>query len=560
MGRLFRILGVFVLGIVAHIPASAVPPAQSVPMGELSGFVRSATGIPQFGAVVEIVHSASQSMTVFTDARGYYSAAGIAPGRYLVRVTAPAFLAAQRESVNLPAGVNTIVNFTLSTLFDAVNLLPSRRPPAQDDDWKWVLRSSGNRPVLRVTGTVAGRKEEPEYRGGVALIAGGDGAGYGSSDLGSTAFSLERSLFSTGTLSFAGDLGYGGIAPATSLRATYSQHFANGSEPTVALTVRRFAGPETTPNHAPLETLSLSVADRITVGDTLELKFGEEMDAIQFVRRVSAIQPFGSAALHLSPNTVLSYGYSTSVPNTRFEKGFDTSPADLSETAPRVTLLGGVPKLEKGQHQELSLSRKLGDTSVQVAAYHDSLRDAAINGVGEPDANALDALDDPYSNNFRFNAGRANLNGVRVVVQHRFGDALVGTLDYGFGGVITASDRSSFLNLRETLHVAGRQSLAAKASGTSPRTHTKWVASYKWIDGRALTPTDLFNTSPGQTDPFLNLFVRQPIPYLSRHMELVLDLRNLLAQGYVPVAGRDGRTVYLVQSARAVRGGLSFTF
>ena len=39
-----------------------------------------------------------------------------------------------------------------------------------------------------------------------------------------------------------------------------------------------------------------------------------------------------------------------------------------------------------------------------------------------------------------------------------------------------------------------------------------------------------------------------------------MDLRNLLAQGYVPVMGSDGQTVYLVESARSVRGGLAFSF
>jgi hypothetical protein len=60
----------------------------------------------------------------------------------------------------------------------------------------------------------------------------------------------------------------------------------------------------------------------------------------------------------------------------------------------------------------------------------------------------------------------------------------------------------------------------------------------------------------------LNLFIRQPIPasFLAGHMEVLMDLRNLLAQGYVPVMGRDGRTLYLVQSARSVRGGVAFSF
>ena len=89
------------------------------------------------------------------------------------------------------------------------------------------------------------------------------------------------------------------------------------------------------------------------------------------------------------------------------------------------------------------------------------------------------------------------------------------------------------------------------------------MASYRFTDGQALTPVDMFNDSPGRADPYFNIFFRQPIPwtgFLPGHFEAVVDVRNLLAEGYVPVLGHDGRTVYLVQSARAVRGGLSFTF
>jgi hypothetical protein len=105
-----------------------------------------------------------------------------------------------------------------------------------------------------------------------------------------------------------------------------------------------------------------------------------------------------------------------------------------------------------------------------------------------------------------------------------------------------------------------RHALAAKLSGTVARTHTRWIASYRWINGPALTPVDMFNASPGQSDPYLNVFIRQPIPTLGGHMEALIDVRNLLAQGYVPVLGQDGQTVYLVDSARSVRGGVAFTF
>jgi len=57
--------------------------------------------------------------------------------------------------------------------------------------------------------------------------------------------------------------------------------------------------------------------------------------------------------------------------------------------------------------------------------------------------------------------------------------------------------------------------------------------------------------------------VRQPLPsgsLLPGKIEVLVDLRNLLAQGYVPVLAPDGQSIYLVQSARSVRGGLAFTF
>ena len=73
----------------------------------------------------------------------------------------------------------------------------------------------------------------------------------------------------------------------------------------------------------------------------------------------------------------------------------------------------------------------------------------------------------------------------------------------------------------------------------------------------------MFNASAGQSDPYLNIFIRQPLPgtsFLPGRFEALIDVRNLMSQGYVPMLGQDGRTVYLVQSARAVRGGVAFNF
>jgi Fe-S cluster biogenesis protein NfuA len=47
---------------------------------------------------------------------------------------------------------------------------------------------------------------------------------------------------------------------------------------------------------------------------------------------------------------------------------------------------------------------------------------------------------------------------------------------------------------------------------------------------------------------------------LPNGLEALLDVRNLLAQGYRPVLSADGGTVYLVQGGRCIRAGLSFNF
>jgi hypothetical protein len=57
--------------------------------------------------------------------------------------------------------------------------------------------------------------------------------------------------------------------------------------------------------------------------------------------------------------------------------------------------------------------------------------------------------------------------------------------------------------------------------------------------------------------------VRQPLPGFlgfGGRLELTAEVRNLLAQGYVPVTTADGRTLLLVQAPRALRGGVSFVF
>jgi len=514
------------------------------------------------GAVVQILGSANRTLTVFTDGAGYYAATGLLPGLYTLKVTAPSFLPALREKVGLRPGASLNVNVTLSTLLGVMQLGPIRNVP-DDDDWKWTLRSVANRPILRIFDdpTLPAEKQSHELTGTLSFLAGSAAGGYGTgSDL-STAFTLESSIFSDGHLAFSGDVGYGDGVPAGVLRSSYSRRLPNGSQPTLALTVRRFAASDPNLHNAALQALALSANDEFAVGDVLEFRFGSELQTIQFLGHVSAFRPYGAADLHLSPDTVLEYDYSTSRPDLRVEKGFDSAPADLSESNPRVSLLGFVPKMESAHHHEISLSHRVGKNNLQVAVFSDRVGDPALTGTGLTTAAGGFLLPDVNSGTFSYTGKTFDTNGMRIVLQRKFSDDLTATIDYAVGGVLDLFRSDvSLQDAQPWITTQRRHALAAKLSGIAPRTHTRWIASYRWVNGPALTPVDMFNASPGQSEPFLNVFLRQPIPAMGGHMDAIIDIRNLLAQGYVPVLGQDGQTVYLVQAARSVRGGVAFTF
>jgi len=570
-----RKLGGLLLFLLACCPAFAAG------MGVISGYVTDSAGTPQMGAVVDIfVSAATLGTTVFTDAKGHYEAANLPPGKYQIKVSAVSFLPSLRQNVKLNAGAHVLVNLTLNTLADALKFIPPRRTAATEpDDWHWTLRSTANRPVLRAlekdgdeggTMVVVSTNASPETSGDgsvkarLALIAGSQAEGFGSAGDVTTAFALEKSLFSAGMLSLNGNIGASSADPAGVIRASYAHNLGDASRPAVTITYRRFAAPGDAVENSPYAAMEINTSDTMSIAGLVDLQYGADLQSLEFAKRVAAVRPYGAVQVHLSPDLVVEYRYATSEPDSRAAKGFDTAPADLSESGPRMALLNGAPEVERAQHQEVSVSRRFGKTSVQVACYLDHVRDLVVTGAGDPSAYSDDVLPDVYSGTFSyaFN-GSLNTTGGRVVVERKISDDLTATVDYSTGGAVTADSPATWQGLQQAMTTSRQHSVGAKFAGYVPLSGTRWIASYKWTSGNALSTVDAFNASPGQTDPFLSIFIRQPLPstgFIPAKMDALLDLRNLLAQGYMPVLGQDGRTVYMVQSARALRGGLAFTF
>ena len=557
-------------------------PLHAASAGDIAGYVKDSSGAPQMGAVVEVFVSAAKvGTTVFTDSRGYYRADNLPAGTYQVKVTAASFLPSLREDIVLRAGAHLIINLTVNTLADALKMMPARRNDTEEsDDWHWTLRSAANRPILRVlekdkdssdSGSMVVVSHKSSENGGdravkasVAFMAGAEAGGFGGAGDVTTAFALEKSMFSSGTFSFNGNIGASAGDPTGVLRASYTHDLGNASRPTFTVTYRHFAAPGAAVQNSPYAAVQVSSSDSMTVAGFIDLTYGADLQSMEFADRVTALRPHGSVDVHLSPNMVVEYRYATSEPDTRAAKGFDSAPADLSESGPRMALLNGQPEVEKASHHEVSVSRRLGNTNIQVAAFLDHVRNAVLTGAGDPSSYSDDVLPDVYSGTFSYGyAPGVSSAGARVVVQRKISDDLTATVDYSTGQAVVADAQADWQALAQALGTTRQHSVGTKLYGHIPATGTRWIASYKWTSGNTLSAVDAFNASPGQTDPYLSIFIRQPLPgasFIPGKMDALLDLRNLLAQGYVPVMGQDGRTIYMVQSARSLRGGLSFTF
>ena len=90
-------------------------------------------------------------------------------------------------------------------------------------------------------------------------------------------------------------------------------------------------------------------------------------------------------------------------------------------------------------------------------------------------------------------------------------------------------------------------------------TGTYWRTSYRWQAPNTVTAVNPYAAS----DAYLSVLLRQPIRMgriFPGGTQAVVDMRNLLAQGYCPFVTPDGSTLFFAQADRSIAGGIAFTF
>jgi hypothetical protein len=232
-------------------------------------------------------------------------------------------------------------------------------------------------------------------------------------------------------------------------------------------------------------------------------------------------------------------------------------------------LRDGRAKVQRGEDLEICYSRKVGSRTVRVSGYRERVSNAAVTISGP--ASGLfasgDLLPDMFSDSSIFDAGEFQTLGYTVSATQNLGDNFSVTVMYGSVGVLAPTSDELITDnpeeLRSLIHASRRNAVTTRGTGTIAKSGTHFIASYEWIDQRAVTPGPIYTTEPVRPEAGLNIYVRQPIPTffsLPWRMEATADLRNLLAQGYLPLSLASGQQLLLVQTPRSVRGGVNFIF
>ncbi|MGA2675152.1 MAG: carboxypeptidase-like regulatory domain-containing protein [Terracidiphilus sp.] len=555
------------LAFFAVLIALGSAPVHGAAPGTVSGLVCDSGGVPQIGAVVQLLRpDMSVIASVYTDSNGRFLIRSVFPGHYALKALGTSFLPSLRENVRVRTG--TVVNLTLNTLYEVMQWLPAepRSGSTQKDDWAWTLRSAANRPLLRwledgpLVVVSDGSGAAPKLK--ARLMATGQEGSFGESGerfsasveetpsnsrelLARVDFAPDTDAGMESMLGFRQDLGFAGSVQSVAAVAIQPEIDANGMEGLDEAAVRTW------------ETLHL--------GDEIEAEVGSSEVLARTggssPNTVTAALPFATVGWRDGDSTVR-YRLATMVPGTQ-----DTDETQSQAWLPELSARNGELALERGLHQELGWERETDASGMAVLVYADNIDNPvmeAMSRLAAGDSAAQTALVDRASGLLRAAGPGFSGAGMLATVERRLPGGNHIRLSYANGDalVLAASARPEGLaQVLALVRPRRAQMYALSLSGTLDGSGTRWRASYRWQPEETVTRVAPYALDAAE--PYLNFHLRQPI-HLRREgtggVEALLDVRNLLAEGYQPYLLSDGSLLVFAQDQRSFRAGLAFTF
>ena len=573
--------------------------------GNLRGAVTDPRGTPQMGAVVQLLNKYEKIVSkTLTTHEGRFAFVGLPVDTYAVRVSMASFLPASRDKIAVKAGLDSVLQIHMATLFSNVELSYTLPDAAMTEDWKWVLRSSpATRPITRYVPVSieesSGADLKPQVFSGTHVMlsmSGGDGGLIDSEakagDFG-TGFALSTNVLGKNQVQVGGTFGQSGnFGPAAlGLCALYTRSDGPGfgSPPEIAFTMTQFGGVglvsaatlnPTPGNVTAIRAMSMSIYEVADPLDNVHVEYGITGESVDYLQHTSRVSPFARMTVEAGNAGRIIAAYSDggrpdelSAHQQYEDSQVETNGNDLTET---VNTLARMPQLSERHHRlelqrtknyELGYSKTVGSRTYSMSGFYEAVSNGRINMAGDISGfESGDVLWDGISTTSTYNMGNYRRSGYLGSVNQKVSDGFDVAVAYGrMGGFAPGSgatvpdpdNRQSFLS-EKNHNIA-----SAKVRVRVPRSGTRVAASYEWSDPGAVIPRHIFTTQNTYITPGLNVDVRQPLPSflgIAGHLELTGELRNLLAQGYLPVSSSAGHPLLIVEAPRAIRGGLNFIF
>ncbi len=579
------------------LPSWCASISPAVTSGSIAGFVRDNAGIPQMGATVFLMNRYERVVQqAMTNERGIFGFAPLPAGDfYSIRVSLTSFVPALKHGITVQPGMQSLLYINMASVLSSVELVYAA--PGQgalmSDDWKWTLKSSGDtRPVMRMLPSVitVDTKHAPkptpfsDTRGLVELSAGDNGsigASEALSDLG-TAFAVATSLYGRNQLLLSGNVGYlarSGL-PVAGFRTSWTR---DGGSPEVTVTMRQISLPVrdggSGANGGPqdglpaLRTISTAVADNKQITDKIRMDYGTSFDSISFMQRLNYISPYARLTCDLGWVGSVQVGYSFGAPPIEMLAHSGDPDLEMNRdlaalaSLPQLTLQDGRAEVQQTQNLEIGYQKRAGSRVFGLDGYAERVSNAAAAMSGSAQSfDRGDVLPDISTSANVVNIGGYSRTGFSGSVTQHLGDHVDIAAAAGRSGVLEAMDNDpveSTADLRSGLRMGQDYWASARASAVAPVTGTRISASYEWMQPGAMMPVHFSLTQNYSSEPGLNIHFRQPIPAfagLPGRMEATADVQNLMAQGYVSLAGVGTQRLLLTQNPRALRGGVSFIF
>jgi hypothetical protein len=583
-------------GLLLGMASVSAPAASLNPLsGEILGQVKNATGVAQMGATVYLYNRYDELVRKsLSNEQGRFVFDALAPDLYSVRVLLASFVPAERRNIAvLPSSENRL-DINLTGVFSSIGVTSTPAAPGtlMTDDWKWVLRTSqATRPVLRFLPELGPRASTSEsstarfsHTTGVLELSAGDGQSFArgsQQDLG-TAFAIATSLASSARVQLSGNVSYAGSSglPGAGIRTSFSRATVDGSSPEVVVTMRQVylaqrsgSGIVMGSDNAPaLRTMSLAFLDKAELSDNLYLDYGFDFQSVSYLDRINYLSPFVRATFDAGNQGRVRVAFTSGGQPTELlardgQKSGELQ-QDLAALAlmPVISLSDSHMTVERTQNLEIGYDRVSGSRTYSLGAYEETVSNAAFMLSAPADfLPAADLLPDLSSRSSIFNIGSYHRTGFTAGVKQMLGDHAEVAVAAGRTGVLTAARGEQPFGdsdaLRAGIGQGQRAWVTVRVAGTLPRAGTRIAANYGWTDFHVLMPAHLFVTQDVNQDIGVNLYIHQPLPIsgMPWRMEASAELRNLLAQGYLPLGGAGTHSV-LTNSPRSLRGGLNFIF